>query len=292
MTTMQEADPPAAMIDRVASLLDVFVGRRSLTLAEIVERSRLPRSSAHRILQRLVELRWVERRGSQYGLGLRMFEFGSQVVRQRRPHTAALPIMDELHRRTGCSAYLSVLVDADVLHLERVGTWPREEAWGVGSRHPVAQSASGWALLAAIDAEEWPNLSFSPASTRYGIRSMLELHRELEYVRARGGVAVDSQRNFPGVTVVAAPVGVDEFGDLVVLSLCGPASRVRTDAVAAAVRDAAVAIWRSTAGMPRSRSLLLRPVRASPPSSPSRWARADVADKSLTGTAPPARLAQ
>ncbi len=79
MTTMQIQEAPAAMIDRISTVLDAFVGQRPLTLAEVARRSNLPPSSTHRILQRLVELGWVERSGFEYALGIRMFELGAYV---------------------------------------------------------------------------------------------------------------------------------------------------------------------------------------------------------------------
>jgi DNA-binding IclR family transcriptional regulator len=60
MAAMQIQEAPAAMIDRVSTVLDAFIGQRPLTLVEVARRSNLPPSSTHRILQRLVELGWVE----------------------------------------------------------------------------------------------------------------------------------------------------------------------------------------------------------------------------------------
>ncbi|MFI7524085.1 IclR family transcriptional regulator [Nocardia salmonicida] len=260
MASVHIEEAPTAMIDRVTSLLQSFVGQRPLTLAEIARRANLPRSSTHRILRRLVELGWVERFGFEYALGIRMFEMGSQVVHQRAVHGAALPIITELHRRTGLTAHLSILNGAEILHLERVGLWPETgRAWAVGARQRVEYTAAGWAFLAAVPASQWPDLDFSAPPTMYSVRSRVHLERELQRVRDRGGVAVDSQGSALGVTVVAAPIGVAEDRGHFALSLCGPAATIRIDQAVAAVRGAAVSIWHSACGVPQLRN---RPVRA------------------------------
>lgn len=252
MPTSNDDGTPIAMLDRVASLLDVFGARQALSLAEISRYSNVPRSSAHRILQGLVQLGWVERQGAKYALGLRMFELGSQAVRQRRIPEAALPVMADLHRRTGLTAHLSVLADTHVLHIERFGGWPSQgNCWQVGSKQPLEQSAAGRALLAQLDESDWPELRYAVTSP-YGIRNRAELDRNLATVRARGGVAVDAEGCELGVTVVAAPIGVSEGGNRFALSLCGPARTTRVEPVAAAVHSASWAICHSLSNVPRN----------------------------------------
>ena len=87
MTTAVET--PSAVIDRVSLVLDAFDGPWRLNLAQIVSRTGLPRSSAHRMLERLVALRWLRRNGRDYELGMRLVELGSLAVHQDRLHRAA-----------------------------------------------------------------------------------------------------------------------------------------------------------------------------------------------------------
>lgn len=260
MATVRLEQTPTAMIDRVASLLEAFVGQQPMALADIARRSHLPRSSAHRILQRLVELGWVERHGFEYALGIRMFELGSQVVRQRSVHDAAMTVMTGLHRRTGLTAHLSLLAGGEILHLDRVGAWPNPgPQWTVGARQPVELTAAGHALLAAMDPEDWPELPFASAPTCYSVRTRRQLERELDKVRDRSGVAVDAQGCALGVTVVAASLDVDVDRGRVAVSLCGPTRAIKTDRVVSEVRRAAYDIWRVAVGAPRMRP---RPVHA------------------------------
>ncbi|OFB45746.1 transcriptional regulator [Mycolicibacterium sp. (ex Dasyatis americana)] len=251
MPTSHDDAAPIAMLSRVASLLEVFGERQALTLAEITRYSKVPRSSAHRILQGLVQLGWIERQGAGYALGLKMFELGCQAMRQRRVPEAALPIMADLQRRTGLTAHLSVLTDTHVMHIERFGMGPSSSrCWQVGFKLPVEQCAAGRALLAQMDEATWPELRYAVTSP-YGIRNRAELDRKLTTVRARGGVAVDVEGGEPGVTVVAAPITLSEEDNRFALSLCGPARSTRVEPVVAAVHSASWAISHSLSDVPR-----------------------------------------
>lgn len=247
-------DAPTAMIDRVASLLESFVGQRPLTLAEIARRSNLPRSSAHRILQRLVELGWVERTNFTYALGFRMFELGAQFTRQRGVHRAALPVLTDLHRRTGLTAHLSMLTGTEILHLERIGLWPAAGVeWSVGARQPAMRTAAGRAMLAAVPRDEWPALEAIEAVTPYSVRTLHQLEQDMWRIGARGGVAVDAQGSALGVTVVAASIGIADEEGVFALSLSGRTRGIRLDAAIAEARIGAAAVWRTAVGAPPPR---------------------------------------
>ncbi|MFI7154382.1 IclR family transcriptional regulator [Nonomuraea sp. NPDC050022] len=252
MTTAQSHGSPITMIDRVASLLQVFDGHPRLTLAQIARQADLPRSSAHRILQRLVELGWVAREGYQYRLGLRMFELGSKVVQRERLHQACLPFMYALHRSTGLTVHLSALVSDEVLHLERIGDWPEKgEGWRPGGRQAAVHSAAGRAVLAQLTEAEWPELAFPPPATVYGVHSLAQLRRDLERVRDRGGVAIDIQGCSAGMTAVAAAIGPSGSDLRAALSLCGPAGTMSAQEAGDTVRITAMDIWYATSGMAR-----------------------------------------
>ncbi|TSD49596.1 helix-turn-helix domain-containing protein [Rhodococcus sp. KBS0724] len=140
---------PSAFLDRVSLLLDTFDGSANLTLAQIVRRTGLPRSSAHRMLEHLVQLRWLQRDGHDYTLGLRLMELGSLAVRQDRLHSAIIPHLHELHRATGLAVQLAALDGDELVYHEYVGgrlagAVPNR----VGSRDKADQVALGRILLA------------------------------------------------------------------------------------------------------------------------------------------------
>src|ERR1700728_3521681 len=152
MSAIAEPATPTAVIDRISLVLDAFDGPGRLTLAQIVRRTGLPRSSAHRMLDRLVQLRWLRRSGRDYELGMRLVELGSLAVHQDRLVRAAGPLLGELHRATGLVVHLAILDGADVMYLEEVGDrWIATIPSRVGGRQPAHCTAVGKAILAYYD---------------------------------------------------------------------------------------------------------------------------------------------
>jgi DNA-binding IclR family transcriptional regulator len=261
-------ETPSAVIDRVSLVLDAFDGPGRLTLAQIVRRTGLPRSSAHRMLERLVQLRWLRRSGRDYELGMRLVELGSLAVHQDRLHKAAIPKLHELHAATGLVVHLAVLEGPDVVYMEKVGNRMTAAIPSrVGGRQLAHCTALGKAMLAfadeggtALDAD------LLPRQTKYSISTPAQLRNELLKVRSRG-IAFDREESLPGFGCVAAPIG--DLGEAVAaISVCGPMNRMMFDQrLVAPVRIAAMGIWRAVdCGPVRVAPTLqqMRPLRGGP----------------------------
>lgn len=178
--TSAEAIAPSAVIDRVSLVLDAFDGPGRLTLAQIVRRTGLPRSSAHRMLERLVQLRWLRRSGRDYELGMRLVELGSLAVHQDRVHRAAMPVLHELHRATGLVVHLAVLDGSDVVYLEKVGDRMMAAIpTRVGGRNPAHCTAVGKSMLAAggEDVLDSFTAELLPRKTKYSISTLASCER-------------------------------------------------------------------------------------------------------------------
>jgi DNA-binding IclR family transcriptional regulator len=268
-----EPATPTAVIDRISLVLDAFEGPGRLTLAQIVRRTGLPRSSAHRMLDRLVQLRWLRRSGRDYELGMRLVELGSLAVHQDRLVRAATPLLGELHRATGLVVHLAVLDGPDVVYLEKVG----DRMIGaiptrVGGRQPAHCTAVGKAILAYCDEEAAVDLQ--ARKTKYSIASSSQLAVELAKVRAHG-IAFEREESLLGFGCVAAPIGGP--GDAVAaVSVCGPMNRMMFDQrLTAPVRMTAMGIWRNVEDGPQRVAPTLQPLRPllprrpAPPSRPA-----------------------
>jgi DNA-binding IclR family transcriptional regulator len=257
--TTAESSTPSAVIDRVSLVLDAFDGPGRLTLAQIVRRTGLPRSSAHRMLERLVQLRWLRRNGRDYELGMRLVELGSLAVHQDRLHRAAVPLLHDLHRATGLVVHLAVLDGSDVVYLEKIGDRMTAAIPSrVGGRQPAHCTAVGKAILAYSEGADAVELG--GRKTRYSISSRSQLTAELAKVRAHG-VAFDREESLPGFGCVAAPIG--EAGEAVAaVSICGPMSRMMFDQrMAAPVRMTAMGIWRNVEDGSQRPAPTLQPLR-------------------------------
>lgn len=266
-------ETPSAVIDRVSLVLDAFDGPGRLTLAQIVRRTGLPRSSAHRMLERLVQLRWLRRSGRDYELGMRLVELGSLAVHQDRLHKAAIPKLHELHAATGLVVHLAVLDGSDVVYMEKVGNRMAAALPSrVGGRQLAHCTALGKAMLAfadeggtALDAD------LLPRQTKYSISTPGQLRNELLKVRSRG-IAFDREESLAGFGCVAAPIG-DPGEAVAAISVCGPMNRMMFDQrLVAPVRIAAMGIWRAVdCGPIRVAPTLqqMRPLRGGPTARPA-----------------------
>src|SRR6187200_646239 len=258
MTVTVDSPTPSAVIDRVSLVLDAFDGPGRLTLAQIVRRAGLPRSSAHRMLERLVQLRWLRRSGRDYELGMRLVELGSLAVHQDRLHRAAMPLLHELHRATGLVVHLAVLDGGDVVYLEKIGDrMVAAIPTRVGGRQPAHCTAVGKAILAFNDDAK---VDLDVRKTKYSIGVCTQLTAELAKVRAHG-VAFEREESLPGFGCVAAPIGGP--GEAVAaVSVCGPMNRMAFDQrLVAPVRMTAMGIWRNAADGPARVAPTLQPLR-------------------------------
>ena len=99
----------------------------------------------------LEEAGYVDRRGTEYCLGRRLFELGNQIAycRPMGLRDVALPYLSELYERTHHIVHLAVLEGVDVLYLEKLfGHDPTRAPSHVGRRVPAACCGLGKAMLA------------------------------------------------------------------------------------------------------------------------------------------------
>ncbi|GAA2408980.1 IclR family transcriptional regulator [Actinomadura vinacea] len=247
-------------LHRVVAVLNAFrAEENAVGAAELARRTGLPKSTVHRIALSLVAEGLLERHGSGVRLGLRMFEIGQRVPRQRALRDAALPYMSDLREATGHTVHLAVLEGREVVYVEILrapGGPPLPSR--VGGRLPAHATGVGKAILAFSPPEvaravldgELPRLS-ERSTVAPGL-----LARELVGIR-RAGVAFDHEESGHGVVCAASPV-LGRGGEvLAALSVSGRSSRVRLNRVAPAVHTAALALSRTlghrdaAAGAPR-----------------------------------------
>jgi DNA-binding IclR family transcriptional regulator len=206
---MTDPASPPSMVERMTRILGAFDGATPrLTLQEIVDRSGLPRSTTHRILDQLVRLRWLDHSAGAYRLGMRSLELGGLAVAHNELREATAPLLHDLHLRTATTAHLAILDRLDVVYLDKVGGRSDVGATRVGGRTPAHATAAGKAILAWTDPRHVQAVfrgHLAPRTPRT-LHTMEALEQELVAVRARGGLAYDREESAPGVASVAAPL--------------------------------------------------------------------------------------
>jgi DNA-binding IclR family transcriptional regulator len=108
-------------LDRAAAILGAFdAAHRELTLAALVARSGLPRSTAHRTADRMIKLGWLDKPKGRYRIGNRLFEIASLAPIRLQLREAVLPFLQDLHSATRVTVQLGVLDGAQILVVEKI----------------------------------------------------------------------------------------------------------------------------------------------------------------------------
>lgn len=234
------------MIGRVALLLDCLAAGDSPGISELARRSGLAKTTVHRLVHELAGCGLVEVTGDGARLGMRLFELGQNVPRQRSLTEAALPFMRDLQQATGDTVHLAVLDGGEVVYLQILrGRGTGQLPSRVGGRMPAHATGVGKAILAFAPPEVVSPL-IAAGLERRTARTLVAagaLRRELARIRDRG-VSFDREESGPGIVCAASPVFGADGVVLAALSLTGRSSRLDLDRVAPAVRTAALALSR------------------------------------------------
>jgi DNA-binding IclR family transcriptional regulator len=257
------AELPKSVLARGLMLLDAFgPAGTELTLTELSSRTGLPKATAYRLVNELVEWGGLERVDGRYRLSMKLFELGQRVPRRRDLREAALPYMEDLYEATHENIHLAVRDGSNTLFLEKVsGHRSMPIISRVGGRLPVHCTATGKVFLALGPPEYFRAVAVG-GLVRQTPRTIIMpgiLSRELARV-VECGYGVNHEESEVGVAAVAAPVFDQRREVIAALSITGNAHRLDLERLAPAVRTAALALSRELA---TSRPVPKRPVEES-----------------------------
>jgi DNA-binding IclR family transcriptional regulator len=239
-----EAKSPIQVIDRMMKLLDVLSYYHDpVSLKQLAMETGLHPSTAHRILGAMGVSGFVERADpGTYRLGIRLLELGNVVKSRINIRDSAMPLMQQLHQRTGESVNLGVRQGDEIVYVERTssGRSSVRVVHLVGARAPLHVTSVGKLYLVEdgpLKVKEYARRTGLPGCTPTSITTLAALEKELECVR-HDGVAYDNEEIEQGLRCIAAPIH-DDTGELVAgLSVSAPTERHKPD-WAAMVRETA-----------------------------------------------------
>jgi DNA-binding IclR family transcriptional regulator len=256
VTTKPEPGPPAgqetgaparSVLHRALSVIDAFGYQDwEVSLAELTRRTGLPKPTVFRIVNALVDWGALERVGSGYQLGVRLFMLGERVPREASLREMALPYLEDLYEATHENVNLGVLHGVDVLYLARVqGHRSSDVILRVGDTLPAHSTSSGKALLAFAPRDVVQQVLDAGLSrlTPHTVVMPGMFLKQLKAV-AQQGYAVNDEETHKGVVSVAAPVFDREGLAVAAISVTGRAGRVDPHRLAPAVRTATLALGR------------------------------------------------
>lgn len=234
-----------SVVGKIEAILDAFTADDlRLSLAELVRRTDLPKTTVHRICHVLAAAGMLERIDGGYRLGLRLFELGQLVPRQRILREAAQPYLQELLYQSKAMIHLAILDGLDALVIERLSPYrqPTRHAQ-VAGRMPLHCTAVGKALLAFASPATVTDVLREglPRRTPHTITSALHFTRALERARQEG-VATELEEMHVGYLAVGAPILNAESLPAAAVSATAPLHNTRIEHLTGLVRGAATRI--------------------------------------------------
>lgn len=183
-----------AVIDSIAD------GHRNLK--EICEQLRLPKSTVHRILQGLIEARYIrEVKGIGLVLGTKMIQLGIRAQADMPLKEIAKPYIRELAQFTRDTVHLGIKDEDEIFYLDKIpGQRQVQMRSQVGDRLPLAATGVGKALMLDMPKMEWQRLISN--QTILDVEQMM--NRMDQY--AKGGYSFDLEDNDDLVRCVAVPI--------------------------------------------------------------------------------------
>src|SRR5271168_589704 len=192
-TVSRPSDPyQLHSLDRAVAVLEMLgESETALSLAEVCQRLRLHKSTAHRSLMVLERSALIERTPeNRYRLGLKLYELGNRAVEQVDLRTRVHPYFRRLAAQVGETVHLSVLQKTSIVYLDKVEPNRRVcVSSKTGTSNPVYCTSMGKAMLAFQPPEVIEQIvckiRFVPY-TRKTLTSREALMKALDRVRRRG----------------------------------------------------------------------------------------------------------
>ena len=202
--------PNASLVKSLRVLEELGDAGGVATVAELVRRTELDRTTVQRVLRTLHGERYLQRIGrGEYAIASRGYFLGRRLGRGDHLALTAEPVLARLLARTGEAVHLAVLDGTDVECVARLDSGKMLAFnFPVGARIPAFCSSLGRAILSQLppdQAELVLKLTGRQAFTEQTITSMKGLRQELEHVRQQGYSVVESEVE-RGVSSAAAPV--------------------------------------------------------------------------------------
>lgn len=210
---LRPANPYAIeVLSRAIDIMSVFSHTRpAMSLAEIVQAVRLPKTTVFRVLSSLVARGLCEwdAQGGKYSLGFELVRLADIRRRQSSVHDVAVPVMREIRNEVNETVILSIRSGDSRVHIDFVeGLHPMRRMADLGVGAPLYAGAASKVLLAGMEDEEieaYLDRTQLAAFQESTITDRNVLWREVRAIRKRG-FAESKGELFPGGGALAAPI--------------------------------------------------------------------------------------
>jgi DNA-binding IclR family transcriptional regulator len=229
MTTNTSNSGRIQSVQTTLAILEVLRDRRVAGVSEIARELTYAKSTVHHYLKSLEEAGYVERKDTQYALGLQALTLGGVARERERLFHLGREQVDQLAVETGEKVRLIVERDwRGITVYQAEGEQVSQTRTHVGSTELLHSTAAGKAFLAAIpraETHEYISQTGLPAQTENTITETDELLTELDRIKDRG-IALDDQEHYTDIRCVAVPIVIDDETVLGTISASAPLDRM------------------------------------------------------------------
>ena len=203
--------------------------RKPQTIANISQKTGIPRAAVRRCLHTLRELGYVDAELNNFSLRPKVLTLGYSYLSSTPLTVSAQPYLNEISRTLNESSSMAVLEDGEVLYVARASTSRvMSVALNTGSRLPAYCTSLGRVMLAHLppaELEQYLAKTKLRAMTENTVTNPKRLREILADVR-RDGYAINDEELELGLRSIAVPVRGASGQVLAALNVGAQAARV------------------------------------------------------------------
>jgi IclR family acetate operon transcriptional repressor len=199
------------------SVLEVVsLNPEATRMAEIIRGTGMTKPTAHRVVNMLLDMGFLERDGLDTGFieGAGLVDLAHRTLAAAAPRSLRHSILQGISEQVGETVNYGVLSGSEVLYLDRVeAKWPLGLRFDAGSRVPAHCTAVGKLLLSRMPDSDLRALVESMPMSAYTANTITAVEPLLSTLTnmRRDGIGTDDQEFMHGVVCVSVPV-VDDNG--------------------------------------------------------------------------------
>ena len=201
------------------------------SMAEITRLTGMTKPTAHRIVNLLVDMGFLQRDGFGGGFieGDSLVGLAHRILAVAAPRSLRHTILKRMSELVGETCNYGVLSGGEVVYLDRVeGKWPLGLRFDAGSRVPAHCTAIGKLMLSRLPEHELTDMIEAMPLSSYSTNTITEpeiLIEALAEIR-RDGIGTDNQEFMHGVVCVAVPVIGEDGRSLGGIAISAPEARM------------------------------------------------------------------
>lgn len=204
------------------------------SMAGIIRITGMTKPTAHRIVNLLMDIGFLERDGSGVGFieGASLVALSHRTLRVAAPRSLRHSILQGLSDETGETSNYGVLSGGEVTYLDRVeAKWPLGLRFDAGSRVPAHCTAIGKLLLSRLPEDEIMALLRVMPKSRYTEKTMTDIDTLMKALRKirETGIGMDDQEFMHGVVCQAVPVITEDGKCIGGIAISAPEARMTLD---------------------------------------------------------------